>query len=167
MHDKKLFPFGATFVKECATCSVSHFFLLSNSSLSVSCQGKRKGCVSYPGRMWNTGQIVEFFSAFLRVMKCLSSQENTITVIYCVRMGYQSDLVWFRLWKGVPAHNCMVCRQRKPMKSVPWPRIVQTARCYCSCPLCWRIQLPFSVLRFDELVEVPLKACFPCVEANT
>lgn len=90
------------------------FFLSSSSSLSVSCQGKRKGCVSYPGKMWNTGEIVEFFSVFLRLMRCLSSQENTITVLYCVCMGYHSDLVWFRLVKGVPAHNSMDYRQRKP-----------------------------------------------------
>lgn len=42
------------------------------------------------------------------------------------------------------------------MKSVPWPRIVQTARYYCSYLLHQYIQLPFSVLHFDELVDVPL-----------
>lgn len=76
--------------------------------------GERKWCVSDPGKMWNTGQIVEFFSAFIRVMKCLSSQESTITVIYCVCMGYHSDLVWFMLRKGVPAYNSMDYRQKKP-----------------------------------------------------
>lgn len=40
--------------------------LSSNSNLSVSWQGKRKGCVSYPDKMWNTGHIVDFFQCFCK-----------------------------------------------------------------------------------------------------
>lgn len=62
-------------MKECGTCSVSHWFPCQATVILV-CHDRGKGCISYPDKMWNTGQIVEFFSVFVRLVKCLSSQEN-------------------------------------------------------------------------------------------
>lgn len=83
-------------------------------------------------------QVVEIFSAFVRLMKCPSSQENTVAVIYCVSMGYHSDLVWFRLRKDVSAYNSMDYRQRKPNEISTMTQ---------NCANCQVLLLLFSVLK--------------------
>lgn len=118
MHEKKWFQFEETFAKECGTCSVSHWFLCRPTVISVCCaRGKEKDL--YP--IFDRQNVEhrsdsEFFSAFVRLIKCLSSQENTVTVIYCVCIGYHSDLGRFRVRKSVPACDFMDYRQREPNK---------------------------------------------------
>lgn len=92
MHDKKLFQFEEACVKECGISSVSHWFLCQATVILV-CRARGGEKDVYHIQAKCGAQVVEFFSAFVRLMKCLSSQENTMAVIYCVCMGCHSDLV--------------------------------------------------------------------------
>lgn len=103
MCEKKWFQFEETSAEEWGTCSVSHWFLCCTTVISVCCaRGKEKDV--YP--IFDKQNVEhrsdsEFFSAFVRLMKCLSSQETILMVIYCVCMGYHNDCGQFRVRKGV------------------------------------------------------------------
>lgn len=161
--EKKSLQSEETSAEECGTCSVSHWFLCRTTVISVCCAWRKEKDV-YP--IFNRQNVEhrsdsEFFSAFLRLMKCLSSQENAVIVIYYVCTGYHSELGWFRVKKSVPAYNFMDNRQRKSNKICTMTQSCtscQVLMLLSSVPLC---PLPFSGLHFNELVGVSQRSFFP------
>lgn len=103
-----------TFLKSVEPAVSVTVSLSCNSDLSMLCHGKRKGCVSYFDRK-NVEHMSdsEFFTAFVRFLKCLSSQEHTVAIIYYTYMGHHSDLGRFRVRKGISAYDFLDCRQRE------------------------------------------------------
>lgn len=102
VNEMKWFQFEDTFLKRMEPAVlVTNFFVVQQWSQYV-VPGKRKGCVSY---FWQTNMEhrsdYEFFCAFVRLLKCLSSQKNRVTVMCCVYMGYHNDLMRFRMRKDI------------------------------------------------------------------